>query len=303
MDFKARMARDKEMIEARLAEFFTGGGLEEAMRYSLLAGGKRIRPILTLEFCRAAGGEPEDALDFACAVEMLHTYSLIHDDLPCMDNDDLRRGKPTCHKKFGEATAVLAGDALQAAAFQTILNMEGDLSVEKMFAVKMAASFLADLVGAGMGMCQGQYEDTVGGAEGGGTLLEKLQDISAKKTGALIVAACKIGVLAALRTSDLKDRKDLLARNAAASGYGLRLGLAFQLRDDMLDVTGGLGRPAGSDAANGKTTFATLLGPEACAGLIQSYTQEAKDALAAASWPGGVDFLLWLAGELAGRGN
>ena len=121
MEFQRQLEEARELVEARLRTFFSGGGLEEAMRYSLLAGGKRIRPILTMKFCEAAGGTLEEALDFACGVEMLHTYSLIHDDLPCMDNDDLRRGMPTSHKKFGECVATLAGDALQAAAFQTVL--------------------------------------------------------------------------------------------------------------------------------------------------------------------------------------
>ena len=124
MDFTKEMETLRRLTEDRLQQFFPGGGLEEAMRYSLLAGGKRVRPVLTMKFCEAAGGTPEEALDFGCAVEMLHTYSLIHDDLPCMDDDDLRRGKPTCHIKFGECTATLAGDALQAAAFQTVLSTE-----------------------------------------------------------------------------------------------------------------------------------------------------------------------------------
>ena len=114
MEFQRQLEEAQNLVEARLRTFFSGGGLEEAMRYSLLAGGKRIRPILTMKFCEAAGGTLEEALDFGCGVEMLHTYSLIHDDLPCMDNDDLRRGMPTSHKKFGECTAILAGDALQA---------------------------------------------------------------------------------------------------------------------------------------------------------------------------------------------
>lgn len=296
MDCEKRMEWDKKMIEVRLAEFFTGDGLEEAMRYSLLAGGKRIRPILVLEFCRAAGGEPEDALDFACAVEMLHTYSLIHDDLPCMDNDDLRRGKPTCHKKFGEATAVLAGDALQAAAFRTILAVAGgnSFSAEKVISALYSANVLAGAVGSDIGMCQGQYEDTVGGAQGS-NLLEKLQNTSLKKTGALIATACSVGVSAAAPFQNTETLRK------CSFDYGTALGLAFQVRDDMLDVTGGLGRPAGSDAANGKLTFASILGTDACAGLVRQYTQQAKDALTKAYWPGGTEFLCWLADELAYR--
>ena len=147
MDFAQEMETARQMVETRLAEFFTGRGLEEAMRYSLLAGGKRIRPILTMKFCEAAGGTPEEALDFGCGVEMLHTYSLIHDDLPCMDNDDLRRGKPTCHKVYGECVATLAGDALQAAAFQTVLSAKGPWRGEGKVAPALAANFLSVAAG------------------------------------------------------------------------------------------------------------------------------------------------------------
>lgn len=128
MGFVQEMEQARRMVEARLLEFFIDEGLQTAMRYSLLAGGKRIRPVLAMKFCEAAGGTMEEALDFGCGVEMLHTYSLIHDDLPCMDNDDLRRGKPTCHKVYGECVATLAGDALQAAAFQTVLTARRKLA-------------------------------------------------------------------------------------------------------------------------------------------------------------------------------
>ena len=145
MEFQQQLEAARELVETRLQTFFPGGGLEEAMRYSLLAGGKRIRPILTMKFCEAAGGTLEEALDFGCGVEMLHTYSLIHDDLPCMDNDDLRRGMPTNHKKFGECVATLAGDALQAAAFRTVLSVEGAWRHGGKSAVALAAAFRADL--------------------------------------------------------------------------------------------------------------------------------------------------------------
>ena len=147
MEFQRQLEEARELVEARLRTFFSGGGLEEAMRYSLLAGGKRIRPILTMKFCEAAGGTLEEALDFACGVEMLHTYSLIHDDLPCMDNDDLRRGMPTSHKKFGECVATLAGDALQAAAFQTVLSAEGEWRHGGRSAVALAGKILAEAAG------------------------------------------------------------------------------------------------------------------------------------------------------------
>ena len=159
--FAQEMEMARAMVEARLAEYFTDSGLEEAMRYSLMAGGKRIRPILTMKFCEAAGGTMEEALDFGCGVEMLHTYSLIHDDLPCMDNDDLRRGRPTCHKVYGECIATLAGDALQAAAFSTVLSAKGNWSAGEGAARAYAAQILAEAAGE-RGMCLGQYFDTIG---------------------------------------------------------------------------------------------------------------------------------------------
>ena len=149
MDLTKEMTLAKEMVEKRLAEFFPGEGLQEAMRYSLLAGGKRIRPILAMKFCEAAGGSMEEALNFGCGVEMLHTYSLIHDDLPCMDNDDLRRGKPTNHKVYGECMATLAGDALQAAAFQTVLSASGPWRRNGQYAPAVAAGLLAEAAGEG----------------------------------------------------------------------------------------------------------------------------------------------------------
>ena len=154
--FAQQMETARRMVEARLARFFPGDGLAEAMRYSLMAGGKRIRPILAMKFCEAAGGTPEEALDFGCGVEMLHTYSLIHDDLPCMDDDDLRRGRPTNHKVYGECVATLAGDALQAAAFETVLSAGGEWRHGGGAAKAMAARILAEAAGE-RGMCGGQY--------------------------------------------------------------------------------------------------------------------------------------------------
>ncbi|MBQ7895335.1 MAG: polyprenyl synthetase family protein, partial [Oscillospiraceae bacterium] len=194
-------------------------GLADAMRYSLLAGGKRIRPILVLEFCRICGGNIEEAIPVACAIEMLHTYSLIHDDLPCMDNDELRRGMPTNHMVYGECTATLAGDTLQAEAFGTILRSE--LSVERRAA---CACILADSVGLD-GMCGGQYLDM--SWEGRKLSEQELTDINSRKTGALLVAACQMGVAAA-------GGSELML--ASAGHYGAALGMAFQIRDDMLDV-------------------------------------------------------------------
>ncbi len=284
----------RDLVEKRLGEFFPDGGLNEVMRYSLMAGGKRIRPVLCMAFCEAAGGKAEAALDFACAVEMLHTYSLIHDDLPCMDNDDLRRGKPTCHKKFGEAAAVLAGDALQAAAFRTVLQCE---TLQLDTALQMAALILSEAAGP-EGMCLGQYWDTVG-MEGPDSL-DKLMEIDDRKTGDLLRAACMMGVMAAVGCQEDVPGECM----DAAMGYSAGLGLAFQIQDDILDVTSTaevLGKPIGSDAEQGKTTYVTLAGLEECRGAVRRYTQAAKEALGAAEWIGGTEFLVALADELAQR--
>ena len=295
VDFNKQMTQDLEMVEARLASFFTQKGLEEAMRYSLLAGGKRIRPILTMEFCRAAGGSPEEGLDFGCGLEMLHTYSLIHDDLPCMDNDDLRRGKPTCHKMFGECIATLAGDALQAAAFRTVLSVPGPWE-EDPTAPGHAAKVLAEAAGE-LGMCAGQYWDTLG--DGQPHTLEELTAIHDNKTGALLRAACMMGVLASAG-----HRKVDPSCLKAARAYASHLGLAFQIQDDVLDATSTteeLGKPVGSDAANRKTTYVTLLGVQSCEKLVLEHTRLAKQALEQGDWLGGTEFLGWLADLLASR--
>ena len=289
--FRQQMETACHAAEARLAEFFTQQGLQEAMRYSLMAGGKRIRPILTMQFCLAAGGTAEQGLDFGCGVEMLHTDSLIHDDLPCMDNDDLRRGKPTNHKVFGECVATLAGDALQAAAFSTVLH-----AAALPEARAQAAEILADAAGE-QGMCGGQYLDTIG--DGKSHTAEELTQINDKKTGALLRAACMMGVAAAPLAADAKQNCI-----AAARDYATALGLAFQIRDDILDATSTtetLGKPIGSDASNGKTTYVTLLGAEECEKRVLEYTEQAKQALQRAAWPGGTDFLCALADKLARR--
>lgn len=294
MTFRDSYARYKTLVEDRLATLFPGGGLNEVMRYSLLAGGKRIRPVLTLAFCEAAGGEPEPALDFACAIEMLHTYSLIHDDLPCMDNDDLRRGKPTCHVKYGETAAVLAGDALQAAAFGAVLRSAGPWA--RPDAPLQAGRILAQAAGP-EGMCLGQYWDILGkeGPDG----LDKLIQIDDKKTSDLLRAACAMGVVAAGGQREI-DTGCL----DAAMDYAANLGLAFQIQDDLLDVIStaeALGKPIGSDASLGKTTYVTLAGEEECKKAVERYTGQAKAALNKGTWPNGTDFLLALADDLARR--
>ncbi|MCI9579011.1 MAG: polyprenyl synthetase family protein [Oscillibacter sp.] len=298
MDFQMQLEEARELVEARLRTFFSSGGLEEAMRYSLLAGGKRIRPILTMKFCEAAGGTLEEALDFGCGVEMLHTYSLIHDDLPCMDNDDLRRGMPTSHKKFGESVAILAGDALQAAAFQTVLSVKGEWRHGGRTAVILAAKILAEAAGES-GMCGGQYWDTAG--DGQPRTAEDLTDINNKKTGALLRAACMMGVCASMGRREVDES----CMNAAWH-YATNLGLAFQIRDDVLDAVSTaeeLGKPVGSDAANQKATYVNLLGVEACEALVQDYTVRAKEALDSGRWLGDTAFLRELADSLAARRN
>ena len=298
MEFQRQLEEARELTEARLRTFFSGGGLEEAMRYSLLAGGKRIRPILTMKFCEAAGGTLEEALDFGCGVEMLHTYSLIHDDLPCMDNDDRRRGMPTNHKKFGECVAILAGDALQAAAFQTVLSAKGKWRHGGKAAVVMAAKILAEAAGE-TGMCGGQYWDTAG--DGQPRTAEDLTDINNKKTGALLRAACMMGICASMGRREVDE-----SCMDAAWHYATNLGLAFQIRDDILDAISTaeeLGKPVGSDAANQKATYVNLLGVEACEALVLDYTVRAKEALDAGRWLGDTAFLRELADSLAVRKN
>lgn len=296
-DFEKELSAAKALVEKRLAEFFPGDGLQAAMRYSLLAGGKRIRPILAMKFCEAAGGAMEEALDFGCGVEMLHTYSLIHDDLPCMDNDDLRRGRPTNHKVYGECVATLAGDALQAAAFQTVLSAEGPWQEKGSFAPAVAAKILAEAAGE-QGMCGGQYFDTIGDGKVIHTA-EELTVINNKKTGALLRAACMMGVAASSGHRVVEERCF-----EAARVYATNVGLAFQIRDDMLDVIGSaeeFGKPIGSDASNRKSTYVTLLGLEECERRVLAYTERAKEALRACKWQGSTEFLCTLADAMTER--
>ncbi len=268
-EFSDRLQQDTALVEEYLASCFDYPGepqqrLFAAMRYSLLAGGKRLRPVLTLEFCRACGGVPESALPFAAALEMVHTYSLIHDDLPCMDNDDYRRGRLTNHKVYGEATALLAGDALLTAAF-TWLTM-AELPAER---IREAVAMLSECAGA-LGMAGGQQLDL--DSEGKRLTEEEIGAIHTRKTGALISAACTLGVIAAGGSDGQLD---------AAAQYAAGLGLAFQIRDDMLDVIGDakkLGKRTGMDA--GKNTYARLLPLEECQRKVDRLTDYAISALA-----------------------
>lgn len=262
-------------------------GLKDAMNYSLMAGGKRIRPILVLEFSRISGGDYEKTLPVAMAIEMLHTYSLIHDDLPCMDNDDLRRGKPTNHVVYGECNAVLAGDALQAEAFRSILFSQ--LQPEAKCA---CAATLAQAAGL-CGMCGGQFLDTA--HENCSIELQELDEINEKKTGALLAAACLMGVQAAGGTSE---------QCKAAEIFGQKIGAAFQIRDDILDEISSeeeLGKPIGSDKSNLKNTYMSILGKDKCEELVSKLTDEAKKAIAHVF--SDTDLLFDLADQLVMRTN
>lgn len=234
----------------------------EAMRYSLLGGGKRIRAILVLEFARLGGISVRQAMPVACALEMIHAYSLIHDDLPCMDDDALRRGKPSCHIQFGEATALLAGDGLLTCAFETASQAADELPAANVLAVEKRLSACAGY----LGMIGGQVIDLE--SEGQPVDLETLEQMYRLKTGALLEASCVSGCLLAGQEEKI----------ATAENYARFLGLAFQIVDDILDVTGDpslLGKPVGSDEANHKNTFVTLLGLEKAQEIAKSYTEKA----------------------------
>ncbi len=239
----------------------------EAMWYSLSAGGKRIRPVLVMEFCRVCGGDTKNAEAAACAIEMIHTFSLIHDDLPCMDNDDYRRGKPSCHKAYGEATALLAGDALENLAFGII----ADAIIPDSVKVRLVQT-LAKAVGVN-GMIGGQVIDTE--YEGKNIPEEMLLRMYSMKTSALLKAACLMGCICAEADEE---------KMTAAIKYAENLGLAFQIIDDILDITGNeqqLGKPIGSDAANGKITYASLNGLEKSNSYAAKLTENALDSLSA----------------------
>jgi len=290
-EMKAELRRLAVLVEGRLATIFVDGAtpapLVESMDYSLLAGGKRLRPALCLAWAGLAGGRMETVLDFACAIECIHTYSLIHDDLPAMDNDDLRRGKPSNHKRFDEATAILAGDGLLTEAFT--LAASTSLPAERVLA---AIAHLATAAGP-RGMVGGQILDM--GLTGKSATLPQLREMHAKKTGALIEASCMTGAI--LGGGDA----DVLVR---ASDYGRAVGLAFQVTDDILDVVGDekdLGKPVGSDEAQGKSTYPALLGIEASRLLARESVDQALHALDGC--PAGSDFLRAVARYILDRTN
>ncbi len=241
----------------------------QAMAYACADGGKRIRPVLTLEFCRLCGGDVHHALPFAAAIEMIHSYSLIHDDMPCMDNSPLRRGKPAVHKAFGEDMALLAGDALLNRAFEVVLNSKytAGLSADR---IVKAAGVLADAAGI-VGMVGGQCIDLE--SEGKTIDLPTLEALQDGKTAALLRAACMMGVIVGGGTAE---------QYQAAELFGTNIGLAFQMVDDVLDVTAdaaALGKPVGSDADNEKTTYVSLCGLEETRKAAAQKTSEALESL------------------------
>lgn len=266
-------SKDIQMIEDALANFLPDDNCLEksvidSMRYSLLAGGKRIRPRLVVEFARLCGGTVAEVLPLACAVEMVHTYSLIHDDLPCMDDDDMRRGRLANHKVYGEAISLLAGDALLTLAFKTIFS---GLNPQNAVRRSKCAEILAEYSGAN-GMIGGQVIDLE--SEGMNSELSKLEIMDKKKTGCLIRAACLMGCIGA----GVVDSQKL----DAAESYAGNIGLAFQIVDDILDVTSTadrLGKPIGSDTRQKKSTYVSLLGLEKCRQLVDELTAKAIESL------------------------
>ena len=289
MNFENLSREYREFVESYLADIYTKFQTEpqkplfEAMEYSLLAGGKRLRPIFALDFCRMCGGEWKNAAPFAAAIEMIHTYSLIHDDLPSMDNDDFRRGRPTNHKVFGEGMAILAGDTLLTDAFMIAASAKlpnpGDMGT--------AIGLMAEGAGS-LGMVGGQVLDIM--SEERELTEQEVLDIQSRKTGCLINIACCLGVIAGGGTREQLE---------AASRFASALGLAFQIRDDMLDVIGTqeeMGKGVGTDAA--KNTFVRLYGLKKCEELVQKYTQTAIEALDGFE---NTDYMIALAKSLTDR--
>lgn len=270
MDFNQELKKKIELVDEYLNQYLPEidnyqSSIYQAMRYSLFAGGKRLRPVITLACCEAVGGEVLQAISFGCAIEMIHTYSLIHDDLPAMDNDEYRRGQLTCHKMFGEAMAILAGDALLNKAFEVAV----DASVKNGTAPGKAMKALSVIAHAGgtEGMIGGQVVDLE--AENQPIDEHHLKYMHLHKTGALIIASAKAGAIVG-GGSDKEIE--------ALAVYGRNIGLAFQIKDDILDVEGKqekLGKPIGSDASNGKSTFVSLMGMEKSKRLVKSLSEEA----------------------------
>ncbi len=261
----------------------------EAMRYSVLGGGKRLRGVLSVACCLLAGGKKEEVMPFAAAVEMVHAYSLVHDDLPSMDNDSMRRGKPTNHLVYGEATAILAGDGLLGMAFETVLERLDETNTKK---GSKALKVLAKNLGPS-GMLGGQVVDMQ--SENKKIDYDTLVYLQNHKTGALIEAACLMGAIMGEANTDLIEK---------LKEYAAKIGLAFQIQDDILDVIGDekvLGKPIGSDTESRKSTFVTECGIEKAKELVQKLSSEAATIVEGINEYG--DFLAWLAKYLAGREN
>lgn len=271
MDIKKYLVEKKQLVDAALENYFAKeceapSKLKEAMLYSLRAGGKRLRPVLTLAACEACDGDSQKAMPSALALEMIHTFSLIHDDLPAMDDDDLRRGLPTSHKKFGEAVAILTGDALLAEAFACLSSC-----VMRHASCVQIINDIAVATGAG-GMTGGQVLDLA--AEGKKVSYEELREIHKGKTGTLITVSV---------TSGAKAANADLVKLSALKKYGDAIGLAFQITDDILDIEGTteeLGKPAKSDIANEKSTYPAILGIEKSKKLAKQLVDEAYSAMA-----------------------
>lgn len=265
-DIKVIAAETEKALDGYVPEI-NGDRLTAAMRYSLLNGGKRIRACLTVMFAELHGGDAKGAMPFACALEMIHAHSLIHDDLPCMDDDAMRRGRPSCHIAYGEATALLAGDALLARAFGVIADAD-ELTLEQKV---RGVSVLSSCTGEN-GMLGGQQKDKL--YENLAASEDILNDIQNKKTGALIRAACELGCIAAQKYDE--------ASAASARSYASALGRAFQITDDILDVTSSsevLGKPAGSDESMNKSTYVSVLGLDAARAKVKELTAEAEQAV------------------------
>jgi geranylgeranyl diphosphate synthase type II len=261
---------EEHLAGLRFADERATEGLDEAMRYSLLAGGKRVRPVLALATARAVGADPLDVMPLAAALELIHTYSLIHDDLPAMDDDDLRRGRPTCHRKYGEDVAILAGDGLYAEAFRLVLReQQGDPR-----RLLDAVSELAAATGVN-GMVGGQYIDVRGIVDAGGATLRRLHEL---KTGRLIAASVECVLLLVGPIGEATTLRHFRA-------FAAELGVLFQIVDDILDVTGtedALGKPQGSDERHGKLTYVSRYGLEEARSLALESHRKARGALAAA---------------------
>ncbi len=267
MNAKSRMINDG--LEKMLQQFHQDDTITQAMRYSLMAGGKRIRPILCLAAAEAVDGKPVVALTSSCALEIVHTYSLIHDDLPAMDDDELRRGKPTCHIAFGEATAILAGDALLTLAFETLAAVpieNGDQAAKWLQVIRIIAA-----AAGSRGMIQGQMLDMA--AEGHRLNINELESMHALKTGALIEASLRCGAVLAGSSEIQLDFLRTYARN---------IGLAFQVADDILNVEGNpalMGKAVGTDKLHAKSTYPSVIGLESSRQFARKLVEQALQAL------------------------